>query len=48
MAEYLALNRTFIQPTLRLGDRWKGSERMHRPEEGKRPVKGLATTAITI
>lgn len=49
MAECSALNRTFIQPTLRLGEqRGKGSERMHKPEEGERPVKGLVTTAITI
>lgn len=36
MAECSALNRTFTQPTLRLGEqRGKGSERMHKPEEGK-------------
>lgn len=49
MAECSALNRTFTQPTLRLGEqRGKGSERMHKPEEGKRPVKCLVMTVITI
>lgn len=36
MAECSALNRTFTQPTLRLGEqRGKGSERMHKQKKGK-------------
>lgn len=56
MAECLALNRTFIQPTLRLGDSWKGQKECTGQKKGKglskawprQPLQYELTAAVSI